>query len=179
MDPAPANGDDLTFKRALEDRDERAFVELVNRYQTPLTRLALVYCGSRAVAEEIVQDTWLGVLRGLERFEGRSSFKTWLFRILVNRARTRSEREGRTIPFSSLDEGNEAAVPADRFLGADHPEWPGHWSSPPRSWGDSPESQLLSKETLELVGRAIEALALAQREVITMRDVEGWESGEV
>ena len=167
-----------TFKRALEDRDERAFVELVNRYQGPLTRIALVYCGSRAVAEEIVQDTWLGVLRGIERFEGRSSFKTWLFRILVNRARTQAEREGRTISFSALENDGPAVSP-DRFLGAEHPDWAGHWSVPPRSWGASPESDLLSKETLELVEGAIATLAPAQREVITLRDVEGWESEEV
>ena len=115
---------------------------------------------------------------GIERFEGRSSFKTWLFRILVNRARTRSELEGRTVPFSAL-ETNEPSVPAERFFGAEHPEWPGHWSVPPRSWGASPERELLSKETLELVENAIAALAPAQRQVITLRDVEGWSSEEV
>jgi len=172
------DGEDQAFKRALEDRDEHAFVELVNRYQSSLLRLALVHCRSRAVAEEVVQETWLGVLRGIERFEGRSSLKTWLFRILVNRARTRAEIEGRTIPFSSL-ESEEPSVSSDRFLGPDHPEWPGHWSAPPRSWGASPESELLSKETLELVSRAIAALAPAQREVITLRDVDGWTSEEV
>lgn len=178
MHSARPVGEDQTFKRALEDRDERAFVELVNRYQAALLRLALVHCRSRAVAEEVVQETWLGVLRGIERFEGRSSFKTWLFRILVNRARTRSELEGRTIPFSSLDR-EEPSVAADRFFGPDHPEWPGHWSVPPRSWGSSPEGELLSKETLELVEQAIAALAPAQREVITLRDVDGWTSEEV
>jgi RNA polymerase sigma-70 factor (ECF subfamily) len=170
--------EEQTFKRALEDRDEGAFVELVSRYQGPLIRLALAYCGNRAVAEEVVQETWLGVLRGIERFEGRSSFKTWLFRILVNRARTRAELESRTIPLSSLG-ADEPAVSADRFLGPDDPEWPGHWSVPPRSWGATPESELLSKETLELVERAIAALAPAQREVITLRDVEGWTAEEV
>jgi RNA polymerase sigma-70 factor (ECF subfamily) len=172
------DGEDQTFKRALEDRDERAFVELVNRYQSSLLRLALVHCNNRAVAEDVVQETWLGVLRGIERFEGRSSFKTWLFRILVNRARTRAVLEGRTVAFSSL-EGDEPSVSPDRFLGPDHPEWAGHWSVPPRSWGASPESELLSKETLELVERAIAALPLAQREVITLRDVDGWSSEEV
>jgi len=180
MEPARLHGDDDLFKRALEDRDERAFVELVHQYQDPLIRLALVYCGTRAVAEEVVQDTWLGALRGIERFEGRSSFKTWLFRILVNRARTHAAREARTIPFSSLETaaGSEPSVRADRFLGADHPDWPEHWSVPPRSWG-SPESELLSKETLDIVLRAIAALVPAQREVITLRDVDGWDSGEV
>lgn len=181
MEPGWQDSDDHIFKRALEDRDERAFVELVTRYQGQLTRLALVYCGSLAVAEEVVQDAWLGVLRGLERFEGRSSFKTWLFRILVNRARTRAAREARTIPFSSLetDAASEPSVSADRFLGADHPEWAGHWSVPPRAWGATPESELLSRETFELVHRAIAELTPPQREVITLRDVEGWESPEV
>jgi RNA polymerase sigma-70 factor, ECF subfamily len=175
------DGEAQMFKRALDDRDERAFVDLVHRYQGPLLRVALVYCGSRAVAEEIVQDTWLGVLRGIERFEGRSSFKTWLFRILVNRARTHAEREGRTIPFSVFETGgaSEPSVSPDRFLGPDHPDWPGHWSVPPRAWGASPEDDLLSNETLELVERAISDLPAAQREVITLRDVEGWASGEV
>jgi len=178
MNSARPGDEEPTFKRALEDRDERAFVELVTRYQSQLLRLALVHCRSYAVAEEVVQETWLGVLRGIERFEGRSSFKTWLFRILVNRARTRSEIEGRSVPFSTLAT-DEPSVPADRFLGPDHPEWPGHWSVPPQSWGSSPESELLSKETLELVDQAIAALPPAQRETITLRDVEGWSSDEV
>jgi RNA polymerase sigma-70 factor, ECF subfamily len=158
-------------------------VRLVQRYQGPLLRLALVYTRSRAVAEEIVQDTWLGVLQGIERFERRSSFKTWLFRILVNRARTRREREGRTVPFSALGdaalEPAEPAVAPERFLGPSHPEWPLHWAVPPRSWGASPEEQLLTQETLDLVEHAIAALPPAWREVITLRDVEGWTAEEV
>ena len=168
---------------ALKRRDEAAFVQLVRRYQGPLLRLALVYARSRAVAEEIVQETWLGVLQGIERFERRSSFKTWLFRILVNRARTRGEREGRTVPFSALGDAAlepvEPAVASERFLGPDHPEWPLHWAVPPKSWGASPEEQLLRRETLELVGQAIAALPPAWREVITLRDVEGWTTEEV
>jgi RNA polymerase sigma-70 factor, ECF subfamily len=168
---------------ALKRRDEVAFVGLVQRYQGPLFRLALVYARSRAVAEEIVQETWLGVLQGIEKFEGRSSFKTWLFRILVNRARTRGEREGRTIPFSALGdaalEPGEPAVAPERFLGPSHPDWPHHWAVPPTSWGASPEERLLARETLDLVGHAIAALPPAWREVITLRDVEGWTTEEV
>jgi RNA polymerase sigma-70 factor (ECF subfamily) len=175
--------DDAQLVDALARRDEAAFVQLVQRYQGPLLRLALVYAGSRAVAEEIVQDAWLGVIQGIERFEGRSSFRTWLFRILVNRARTRAAREGRTVPFSALVdaamEPEEPAVPAERFLGPTDPQWPAHWAVPPRSWGTSPEEQLLTRETLDLVERAIAALPPAQREVITLRDVEGWEADEV
>lgn len=174
--------DEGQLLEALKRREESAFVLLVRRYQGPLLRLALVYARSRAVAEEIVQDAWLGVLQGIDAFEGRSSFKTWLFRILVNRARTRAEREDRTVPFSELaapGDDVEAAVPADRFLPADHPEWAHHWALPPKEWGASPEQLLLSQEMLALIDGAIRALAPAQREVITLRDVEGWTSEEV
>jgi RNA polymerase sigma factor (sigma-70 family) len=115
--------DDVKLIDAIRRRDESAFVQLVGRYQGPLLRLALVYARSHAVAEEIVQDTWLAVLQGIDRFENRSSFKTWLFRILVNRARTRAEREGRMVPFSADADGVrepwEGSVPEDRFLAAD------------------------------------------------------------
>lgn len=168
---------------ALRRRDEAAFVRLVERYQGSLLRLAMVYSPSRAVAEEVVQDAWLGVLQGIEGFEGRSSFKTWLFRILVNRARTRAQREGRTVPFSALfdpdAEPGEPAVPLERFRGAADPRAPFHWAVPPRSWGESPEDEMLSREVLELVERTIATLPPAQREVITLRDVEGWTPAEV
>jgi RNA polymerase sigma-70 factor, ECF subfamily len=179
----PVLPSDDVLVASLKRRDEVAFVSLVQRYQQPLVRLALVYAGSRAVAEEIAQDAWLGVLQGIDRFEGRSSFKTWLFRILVNRARTRAEREGRTVPFSALGEAStgpdEPAVPSDRFLAPDHPEWPSHWAVPPEPWHTSPEESLLTRETLDLIGHAIDLLPPAQREVITLRDVEGWSSEEV
>jgi len=175
--------DEAAFIGAIRRRDERAFVQLVGRYQGPLLRLARVYAKSHAVAEEIVQETWLGVLQGIDRFERRSSFKTWLFRILVNRARTRAQQEGRMVPFSAFAdacaEPGEASVPEDRFLGADHPEWPHHWAVPPKSWAGPPEEQLLTRETLELIDRTIAALPPAQREVITLRDVQGWTADEV
>jgi RNA polymerase sigma-70 factor, ECF subfamily len=118
--------DDVTLVDAIRRRDESAFVQLVARYQGPLLRLARVYTRSHAVAEEAVQDTWLAVLQGIDRFENRSSFKTWLFRILVNRARPRAEREDRMLPFSAgadvAREPWEGSVPEDRFLGPDHPE---------------------------------------------------------
>ena len=177
-----AADDEAQLIDALRRHDEAAFVRLVERYQGPLLRLALVYAGSRAVAEDVVQDTWLGVLQGIHKFESRSSFKTWLFRILVNRARTRAEREGRTLPFSALGdatiESGESAVPAHRFLGATDPQWPHHWASPPKAWGDSPEDQLLARETLDLIALEIARLPSAQREVITLRDVEGWSAEE-
>lgn len=172
--------DETALIDAIKRRDELAFVQLVARYQAPLLRLALLYAKTGAVAEEIVQDTWLGVLQGIDGFERRSSFKTWLFRILVNRARTRAAREGRMAPFSAHEtasEPPEASVPAERFLGLDHPEWPYHWSVPPKAW--SPEEELLTRETLEFVRRAIAELPPAQREVITLRDVQGWTAEEV
>jgi RNA polymerase sigma-70 factor (ECF subfamily) len=175
--------DDALLVDALRRRDERAFVQVVQTYHGQLLRLAMVYARSRAVAEEIVQDAWLGVVQGIETFQGRSAFKPWLFRILVNRARTRAEREGRTVPFSSLwdasSEPNEPAVDPDRFLPADHPDWAFHWATPPSAWGASPEAELLSSESLALVEQAIASLPPAQREVITLRDVEGWASEEV
>ncbi len=167
---------------ALKRRDEMAFVTLLQRYQGQLLRLALVYCRTTELAEEVVQDTWLGVIQGIDRFEGRSSFKTWLFQILVNRARTRAVREGRMLSFSSLAEEaetqSEPAVPADRFRALDDP-WPNNWAVPPHSWGESPEALLLGAETMELVQRAIAQLPPAQVQVITLRDVEGWSSEEV
>src|SRR5882762_9903261 len=131
--------DERALIDALRRRDEAAFAELVRRYAGPMRRLAQVYARSAAVAEEVVQEAWLGVLQGIERFEARSSFKTWLFRILVNRARTRADREARTIPFSSVGIGDpkdpgEAAVPRDRFRRADDRIAPFHWGAPPRSW---------------------------------------------
>ena len=178
-----AQSDEATLVDAIKRRDEVAFVHLVKRYQGPLLRLALVYAKSRAIAEEIVQDTWLGVLQGIDRFEGRSSFKTWLFRILVNRARTRAVREGRMVPFSAhgggSDETAEASVPPERFLGPDHPEWPNHWALPPTAWASPAEEQLLMRETLELVDQAIAELPPSQREVITLRDVQGWTAEDV
>ena len=174
--------DDAELLAALKRRDEAAFVTLVERYQGPLLRLALVYCRSLAVAEEIVQDTWLGVIRGIDRFEGRASFKTWLFQILVNRARTRAEREGRAVSFSSLSDEAEApgdpAVAPGRFRGPDD-KWPHNWALPPHSWGESSDARLLADETMELVKRAIAELSPAQQQVITLRDIEGWTAEDV
>src|SRR5687768_11389418 len=116
----PAELDDAELLCALRDGDEQAFRDLMDAYDSALLRVATIHVGSRAVAEEVVQETWLGVLRGLDRFEGRSSLKTWIFRILTNIASTRRAREARSVPFSSL--GGDGAEPLgpDRFLGADH-----------------------------------------------------------
>ena len=172
--------EDAHLARSLRDGDEGAFAELVSRYQSSLLRIAMIYVKNRSVAEEVVQETWLGVLQGLERFENRSSLKTWIFRILTNRAKTRAVREARTVPFSSLatDAEGGPSVEPERFLGADS-RWAGHWASPPTSWAEMPETRLASKETLHVIRAAIDALPPAQARVIVLRDVEGWSSEEV
>jgi len=154
----------------------------VERYSPSMLRIASLYTPSRAVAEDVVQETWLGVLQGLDRFEGRSSLKTWIFRILTNRAKTRGQRERRSIPFSSLadreTDPSEPAVDPSRFQ-SDDDRFPHGWASPPASWDEVPEERLLSTETLSKVEEAIAELPEMQRLVITLRDIEGWSSQEV
>jgi RNA polymerase sigma-70 factor (ECF subfamily) len=165
---------------ALQRGDEAAFLELVDRHHALMVRVAQGYVRSRAVAEEVAQEAWLGVLHGILRFESRSTLKTWIFRIVVNRAKTRAERERRTVPFSALEGGDdESAVSPSRFLDAAHPRWPGHWAQAPQRWDELPEECLLSRETLALARSTIDALPLRQREVILLRDVDGWSPEEV
>ena len=178
--PTTHDAADLELVSRAREGDEEAFAALVRRYSPALMRLARMYVSSGAVAEEVVQDTWLGVLRGLERFEGRSSFRTWLFRILVNRAKTSGVREHRSVPFASLgpaagaeaDEGG-ATVDPSRFA------QDGAWATPPRRWEDEPELALESAEALHIVQEAIDRLPERQRIVITLRDLEGLSSDEV
>jgi RNA polymerase sigma-70 factor, ECF subfamily len=173
------DADDRQLVDALRAGDEETFRRLVREWHAPLVRVAQIYVPSRAVAEDVVQETWLRVLRALDRFEGRSSLRTWVFRILVNTAKTRAQRDGRVIPFSSLQDPArvpEAAVDADRFRPEDDERFPGHWSAPPR---DLPEERLLAAETRDVIAGAIEALPASQRAVISLRDVEGWSSEEV
>jgi RNA polymerase sigma-70 factor (ECF subfamily) len=175
--------DERELLQGLRAGDEAAFAVLVGRYSASLHRVATAIVGTRAVAEEVVQETWLAVLAGVDRFEGRSSLKTWLFRILTNSAKTRAARERRSVPFSSLVHqeagSDESAVDPERFLPADDDRWPGHWAAPPRSWADTPEGRLLGAEARDLVRAAIDTLPPAQRSVITLRDVVGWTSEEV
>ena len=176
-----ASAGDLYLIEQLRNGNEDAFVALIDRYATAMLRLAMVYVRARAVAEEVVQETWMAVLEGLNRFEGRSSLKTWMFRILTNCAKTRAQREGRSIPFSSLadidSDHAEHAVNPDCFLPVDH-QWSGHWVSFPSNWEEMPEDRLLSRETRARINRAIEALPPNQREIIALRDIEGWTSEE-
>jgi RNA polymerase sigma-70 factor, ECF subfamily len=180
IDPAQASDEELLD--ALRLGDERAYVALVRRYGGLMQRVALGYVRTPAVAEEVVQETWCAVLTGVERFEGRAALKTWLFRILTNRAKTRGQREARTVPFSSLageDEGDGPSVDPDRFLPADHPRWPAHWAAGPTQWSAVPHERLLAREVRSEIRRAIDELPERQQAVIVMRDVEGWPPEEV
>jgi RNA polymerase sigma-70 factor, ECF subfamily len=170
--------EDARLVDGLRAGDEAAFAALMREYGAGMLRVAQMFVSSRADAEEVVADAWVGVLRGIGRFEGRSSLKTWLYRIVANTAKTRGVREARTIPFSALAlEGDgEPTVDPDRFLGTGE-RFPGHWGAPPQAW--APEAELLESEELAVIERAIEQLPPAQRAVITMRDVQGFTSEEV
>ncbi|MCU0490059.1 MAG: sigma-70 family RNA polymerase sigma factor [Chloroflexaceae bacterium] len=177
-----ATPDELAIVAALRNGDEGAFASLIEHYHSAMVRLASMYVASGAVAEEVAQEAWLGVLEGIGRFEGRSSIKTWIFTILVNRARTRARREDRSQPFAALEqslhETDEPAVEPSRFL--DTPgRWQGYWVSYPTAWSTLPEERLLAQETRRLVAQAIASLPPAQQEVITLRDIEGWTAEEV
>jgi RNA polymerase sigma-70 factor, ECF subfamily len=165
--------DDQALLARLRAGDEPAFEALVTRHDGALRRVARTYVRTDAAADDVVQETWLGVVRGLGAFEGRSSLRTWIFSILVNRARTRAVREARSLPFSSLEEDDRPAVEPSAFA-AD-----GRWTSaPPRLDGD-PETGLLSGELREHLLRAVDALSGDQRAVITLRDLVGLSAAEV
>jgi RNA polymerase sigma-70 factor (ECF subfamily) len=168
--------EDTALLERLRDRDEAAFEELVQRYHRSLVRIALMYVRDRTIAEEVAQETWLAVLEGIDRFEGRSSLKTWIFRIVANRAKTRGEREHRQVPITAVFGEDEPEVPLERFLPADHPQRPLGWAVPPRAW---PEERLLSRETVQELRGAIAELPAAQQAVIGLRDVEGLSPEEV
>jgi len=165
---------DADLLARLRTGDEAAFMELVDRYGPLMLRIARSHTPSRAVAEEVVQEAWLGVLQGLDRFEGRSSLKTWIMRIVANRARTRGERERRSIPLSAFEE-HEPAVDPSRFR-PETDRYPGGWWTPPDTW---PEEQLLATETIQMIQDAIAKLPPRQQEVILLRDVAGWDPMDV
>ena len=157
--------------------DDERFTQFVRQNGAQMRRVAALITGNAALAEDAVQETWLAVLKGCRAFEGRSSPRTWVFRILVNRARTLLARERRLVPVSQLKAENEEDPLAGRF---EHPDHPGHWTVMPLpEWGRDPEADALSGELRAVIGRAIARLAPAQREVITLRDVEGWGAAEV
>jgi RNA polymerase sigma-70 factor (ECF subfamily) len=163
---------------ALRSGNDAAFEALIGRYHGPMMRLAMTYLRDRGAAEDAVQETWLTCLKTIDRFEGRSSLKTWIFGILLNVARSRRRKESRILPFTSLfrrDGGNDRGPTVDpRRFGSD-----GMWSAPPDSWSNVPESRLLDRETVGKVKAAIETLPAKQREVVILRDVAGFEADEV
>jgi RNA polymerase sigma-70 factor, ECF subfamily len=173
--------DDDVLVTALRARDEAAFAWLLDRYSGSLQRLARAHVSSGAAADEVVGETWLAVITGIDRFEQRSSLKTWIHRIVLNIARTKGTREHRTVPFSSLvaeADTPDAAVDPDRFRPAGTPG-AGTWASPPVPWDEEPETHLSAGETLDVVRRAVAALPSGQQTVITLRDLEGWRADEV
>ncbi|MGI8476150.1 MAG: RNA polymerase sigma factor [Thermomicrobiales bacterium] len=176
-----ASVDEMRLIAGLRARDEAAFVELVARHQPALLRLAMLYVSDRATAEDVVQETWIGVLNGIDGFAGRSAFKTWLYTILMNQARRRGARDSRTIPFSAAwvpaPGESEPSVDPSRFIAEGEDR--GHWTSSPRRWCDIPEDRLLSAELRGRIEAAIAALPPTQREVVTLRDVAGWSSQDV
>jgi RNA polymerase sigma-70 factor (ECF subfamily) len=175
----PLAGDrELELVAALRQGDEAAFTALVERYHAAFVRLAQTYVRERAVAEEVAQETWLAVLGGIGGFEGRASLRTWLFRILVNRAKTRGQRERRSVPFSSVAEADEPAVDPDRFQ-EEGERYPGGWREFPQRWEGDPEGRLLAGETRRLILDTIAELPPPQRAVITLRDIEGFGAEEV
>jgi RNA polymerase sigma-70 factor (ECF subfamily) len=170
---------DVPLLAALRAGDEQAFATLVTRHHASLKRVARAYVSTDAVAEEVVQETWLAAIAGLDRFEQRASIKTWLFHILANKAKTRGTRERRSVPFASLAraDDHDPAVAPERFQ-RDGDAWPGHWATPPRPW-ENPERRLASLEARAVLRAAIGALPATQQAVLTLRDVEGLEAEEV
>jgi len=173
--------DDDVLVPALRHGDEEAFAWLLDRYSSPLLHLARMYVSNPEAAREVVQETWVAVITGVESFEQRSSLKTWVYRILINIARSKGAKERRSLPFASLAselESDEHAVAPDRFRGP-RDRWPGHWASPPVPWDEVPEDRVIGGETLSVISTAIGLLPANQQMVITLRDIEGWASDEI
>jgi RNA polymerase sigma-70 factor (ECF subfamily) len=174
------DGNEPLLVAALRRRDEAAFAALVKRYHSLMLRVAYAQLKDTAACEEVVQETWLAVIKGIDSFQGRSSLRTWMFRILTYQASARLEREGRQIPFSALASADavasEPSVEPSRFFPRDHGPRPYFWVSDPREW---PEDALLATEVRSMIGAAVQQLPDSQRVVITLRDLEGWAAGEV
>ena len=160
---------------ALRRGDERAFARLVDGHHPSLLRVARLYVADTGIAEEVVQETWLAVLEGIDRFEARSTLKTWIYQILTNRAKTRGQRERRQLPFSAISDP-QPEVDEARFRPIDDPKHPQQWAAPPRAW---PHERLLSRETVDQLRIALAQLPPAQQVIVGLRDVEGWSSDEV
>ncbi|WP_088317560.1 RNA polymerase sigma factor [Kineosporia sp. R_H_3] len=171
---------DAAVVEALRRGDEQAFAEVVERFHPMLRRIARGYVRTDEAVGDVVQETWIAVLRGIDRFEGRSSLRTWVVSILVNVARSLAVKEARTVPFTSLGPADDgvAGFGPERFQGPDG-EYPGHWTTPPTPWTEDPEASALAGETRAVVAQAVAALPESQRAVITLRDVDGWTGPEV
>ena len=181
-EPSDTEGQEIQLLDGLRRGDETAFRSLIEQYHTRLLRVARAYVSSEAVAEEVVQETWLGVLEGIHRFEGRSSLKTWIFRILTNRAKTRGQREHRYVSFSDAtpqgDQDDDSAMEPERFHTSGART--GQWAVPPTTWdAQTPERLLSSKEGMTLLKQAIQKLPANQRQIIILRDIEGIDSEEI
>jgi RNA polymerase sigma-70 factor (ECF subfamily) len=181
LDTGPADGQAVSGESDLVRRllggDEAAFDTLVGQHHAAMIRVARGFISKPDVAEEVVQETWLAVLKGLPAFEGRSSLKTWIFHILANRARSRATREERVVPFADLspaaDEGRETSEELP-FTAS------GSWGEPPAPWQvDTPEAIVLRREAVDQLQQALGALPPAQRTVVTLRDIEGLDATEV
>jgi RNA polymerase sigma-70 factor, ECF subfamily len=172
-----SSADAATVERLLAG-DETTFMMLVDQHQPAMLRLAQMYVSSRAVAEEVVQEAWIGILKGLPTFEGRSSLRTWMYKIVTNVAKTRGVREGRSIPFSALAGEHDDPVDPSWFQGANDP-FPGGWRTFPDDWRGIPEDRLIGRETLDRIAGALDGMPAMQAEVVRLRDVQGWSSDEV
>jgi RNA polymerase sigma-70 factor (ECF subfamily) len=170
--------EDRLLVEHLRSGDERTFLTMVERNHRAMMRVAMGYVSSEAVAEEVVQEAWIGILQGLDKFEGRCPLRAWMFRILVNCAKLRGGREARSVPFSALEsedaEGEKR--PIESFRPPDDPRWPGHWAQGPDRWTDE---RLADAEALVRIKAEIEKLPPNQRQVITLRDIDDWDSAEV
>lgn len=176
--PSALSAEDQALVERLRVGDEPAFLALVERNHRSMVRVAMGHVRSEAVAEEVVQEAWVGILQGLDKFEGRCPLRAWMFRILINCAQMRGGREARSVPFSSLEsEDSEGATrPVEDFRPPDDPRWPGHWAHAPERWADE---RLADAEALVRIKAEIEKLPPNQRQVITLRDIEDWDSAEV
>ena len=178
---AAAASGEVAFLARLRQGDQGAFDELVTRHHSALIRMAMGYVADREVAEEVVQDTWIAVIEGLDRFESRSSLRTWIFGIMIHKAKDRGVREKRHMTFSSfeaVDDDNDETIDPSRFHQSG--EWVGHWAFPPQPWDDqTPEKLLASQQAVNAMNKAIEALPRTLKDVLILRDVEGVDGKEV
>ena len=169
--------DDERLLAAIRDGNDDAFAAMVERYHRSLLRVAMSMVHDPLGAEDVVQETWLGFIESLSRFEGKASVRTWLFRILLNCLRARYRRERRSLSFSEAGiEGDGSPLVDQRRFRQEGERWTGHWADPPEAW---PEAHALQDEVMRVVQRAVERLPIHQRVVVTLRDIEGWTCPEV